>query len=187
MATTQRPMRADARRNYERLLAAARVAFAEQGTEASLEEIARAAGVGIGTLYRHFPTRRALLEAVLHDGLVTLDTQARELLGADSPQEALLEWTRHLMAHATVYRGLAATLMSSLNDPASELYGACQQTRAGGSALLAAAQRTGTVRDDVTGTDLMRLVNAVAWIGEHCGDDTAERLLGLVMDGLRAQ
>ncbi|MFD0891808.1 TetR/AcrR family transcriptional regulator, partial [Streptosporangium algeriense] len=157
------------------------------GTEASLEEIARAAGVGIGTLYRHFPTRRALLEAVLHDGLATLDARARELLGSGSPEEALLEWAHHLMAHATVYRGLAATLMSSLNDPASELHGSCERTSLGGSALLAAAQRAGAVRDDVTGTDLMRLVHAVAWIGEQCGDGTTERLLGIVMDGLRAQ
>ncbi|MFF0576254.1 TetR/AcrR family transcriptional regulator [Streptosporangium saharense] len=185
METVQRPMRADARRNYERLLTAAHAAFAEQGTEASLEEVARTAGVGIGTLYRHFPTRRALLEAVLHDSLAGLDTRARELLDSGSPGEALLEWTRHLMAHVTVYRGLAATLMSSFDDPASELYGACERVRVGGDALLASAQRAGAVRDDVTGADLTKLVNAVAWAGEHCDDDTAERLLTLVMDGLR--
>ncbi|MEV8633504.1 helix-turn-helix domain-containing protein [Streptosporangium sp. NPDC051023] len=186
MTTTQRPMRADARRNYERLLAAAGAAFAEQGTEASLEDVARAAEVGIGTLYRHFPTRRALLEAVLHDGVVTLDVRARELLESDSPEEALLEWMRHLVVHTTAYRGLAATLMSSIRDPGSELYVSCQTMRSSSARLLAAAQRAGAIRHDVTDADLIKLVNAIAWAGEH-GDDDAERLLGLMMDGLRVR
>ncbi|GAA3089117.1 TetR/AcrR family transcriptional regulator [Streptosporangium carneum] len=186
VTTTQRPMRADARRNYERLLAAAATAFAEQGTEASLEDVARAAGVGIGTLYRHFPTRRALLEAVLHDSMVTLDARARELLESGSPQEALLEWLRHLVVHTTAYRGLAATLMSSLRDPDSELYSSCETMRSNGARLLAAAQRAGAIRQDVTGADLMKLVNAIAWAAEHAEDD-ADRLLGLVMDGLRVR
>ncbi|MEV4245530.1 helix-turn-helix domain-containing protein [Streptosporangium canum] len=184
MTTVQRPMRADARRNYERLLAAARDAFAGHGTEASLEDIARSAEVGIGTLYRHFPTRRALIEAVLHDGIVTLDAQARELLESPSPEEALLEWLRHLMAHATTYRGLAVALMSSIRDPSSELHGSCETMRRNGDRLLAHAQRAGAIRPDITGVDLVKLVNAIAWAGEY-GENDADRLLDLVADGLR--
>ncbi|WP_207621168.1 TetR/AcrR family transcriptional regulator [Streptosporangium minutum] len=186
MTTTQRPMRADARRNYERLLTAARDAFAGNGTEASLEDIARSAEVGIGTLYRHFPTRRALIEAVLHDGVVTLDAQARELLESPSPEEALLEWLRHLMAHATTYRGLAAALMSSIDDPGSELYGSCETLQNSGDRLLAHAQSAGAIRPDLTGADLIKLVNAIAWAGEHGGNE-ADRLLDLVADGLRTR
>ncbi|MDP9866904.1 MULTISPECIES: TetR/AcrR family transcriptional regulator [Streptosporangium] len=186
MTTTQRPMRADARRNYGRLLAAARDAFAEHGTEASLEDIARSAEVGIGTLYRHFPTRRALLEAVLHDGIATIDARARELLESPSPEEALLVWLRHLVAHATTYRGLAATLMSSIRDPSSELHGSCETMQRNGDRLLANAQRAGAIRPEVTGADLVKLVNAIAWAGEHGGGD-ADRLLDLLTDGLRTR
>ncbi|MEV7006476.1 helix-turn-helix domain-containing protein [Streptosporangium sp. NPDC051022] len=186
MATTRRPMRADARRNYERLLAVARTAFAEQGTEASLEDIARTADVGIGTLYRHFPTRRALLEAVLQDGIGTLDARGRELLESSSPQEALVTWLRHLMVHTNTYRGLAATLMSSIGDPGSELYVSCETLGTHSARLLAAAQRAGAIRPDVTAADLVKLVNAIAWAGEHCEGD-ADRLLGLVLDGLRTR
>lgn len=186
MTISQRPMRADARRNYERLLAAARDAFAGQGTEASLEDIARSAEVGIGTLYRHFPTRRALLEAVLHDSMVTLDTRARELFDSPSPEEALLLWLRYLVAHTTTYRGLAATLMSSVGDETSELYGSCERMRSTGARLLLGAQKAGAIRPDVTGADLVKLVNAIAWVGEHSEDD-ADRLLDLLMNGLRVR
>ncbi|WP_433239898.1 TetR/AcrR family transcriptional regulator [Streptosporangium sp. CA-135522] len=186
MTTTQRPMRADARRNYERLLAAARDAFAGHGTEASLEDIARSAEVGIGTLYRHFPTRRALLEAVLHDSMVTLNARAHDLLDSPSPEEALLTWLRLLVTHATTYRGLAATLMGSICDPDSELYGSCATVQGNGAKLLAGAQRAGAIRPDVTGADLVKLVNAIAWASEH-GEDDAGRLFDLVVNGLRTR
>src|SRR5215469_2028522 len=94
----ERPMRADARRNYERLLAEAAAAFAERGADdVSLEEIARRACVGIGTLYRHFPTRPALLEAVYKDQVEGLGTLAAKLLTSESPGDALAEWVRALV------------------------------------------------------------------------------------------
>src|SRR5579863_9733131 len=93
-----RPMRADAQRNYARLLDAASAAFLEHGADdVSLEEIARRAGVGIGTLYRHFPTRQALLEAVYRDQVETLSARARELCEAESPEGALAEWMRAMV------------------------------------------------------------------------------------------
>src|ERR1700733_8279606 len=95
----QRPMRADARRNYELLVAQATEAFAERGADdVSLEEIARRAGVGIGTLYRHFPTRQALLEAVYRDQVDALEVLVAGLLQSDSPGAALAEWLAALMA-----------------------------------------------------------------------------------------
>src|SRR5881227_1228774 len=100
-------MRADARRNYERLLAAARAAFAEHGVDASLDDIARSAGVGPGTLYRHFPTRHALLEAVLGDAQATLLAEAEKLATEPDPDAALLTWMRGLATHSRTFRGLA--------------------------------------------------------------------------------
>jgi AcrR family transcriptional regulator len=93
-------MRADARRNHERLLAEARAAFAAHGTDASLEDVARRAGVGIGTLYRHFPTRHALLSAVFEDAVSDLLARSRELLDAPEPCTALVTWLREIVSHA---------------------------------------------------------------------------------------
>ena len=105
-------MRADARRNHDRLLAEARVAFARSGADASLEEIAHRAGVGSGTLYRHFPTREALLQAVIQDWTESMQAEAESFIGRGTPAEALHAWLRAYIAHATVFRGLAAALMA---------------------------------------------------------------------------
>src|ERR1700691_2583807 len=110
--STPRPMRADAQRNYERLLSAAVAVFAERGADdASLEEIARRAGVGIGTLYRHFPTRQALLEAVYRGQVDAMRAKADEVLGFDSPSEALADWLRALSAFSSTKRSLTAALL----------------------------------------------------------------------------
>src|SRR5215472_5244918 len=103
------PKRADARRNYERLIAAAAAVFAERGADdVSLEEIARRAGVGIGTLYRHFPTRQALLEAVYIDQVESLSARAGELLRAESPADALAEWLRAMVKFSSTKRSMTA-------------------------------------------------------------------------------
>lgn len=114
-----RPMRADARRNYERLLTEARTAFTEHGTDTSLEDIARRAGVGIGTLYRHFPNRTALMGAVFQGEVDALLTHARELADAPQPCAALVEWLRAIITHATTYRGLSRALMTASADDSS--------------------------------------------------------------------
>ncbi|GAA2793199.1 TetR/AcrR family transcriptional regulator [Nonomuraea dietziae] len=144
MSTTgpapQRRMRADARRNYERLLAAAATVFAEHGVDASLEDIARRAGVANGTLYGHFPTRQALLEALLRDRMDALTATARDLLDHPSAHEALVIWARAAMAHTTTYRGLVTALMRSIKDESSELHAACRAVLVGGEQLLTRAQ-----------------------------------------------
>jgi AcrR family transcriptional regulator len=179
-------MRADARHNYARLLAAARAAFAEHGPDAPLDEIARSAGVGIGTLYRHFPTRQALLEAVFLDSMEELAAEAERLLDAPSSGDALATWLRSLLAHNLTQRGLKEALMRSAG---SDLAASCKaQVRAAGAALLARAQQAGAIRPDVDIVDLMRFVHGIAMATEQAseGTDRAERLLALMMDGIRS-
>ncbi|WP_137993721.1 TetR/AcrR family transcriptional regulator [Streptomyces vilmorinianum] len=181
-------MRADARRNHERLLTEARAAFAEHGTDASLEDVARRAGVGIGTLYRHFPTRDALMNAVFQEALGALLQRGRELAEADDPCPALVEWLRSLITHASEYRGLARALMSASQDESSALAPCSLPLRAAGEILLSRARDAGTVRDEVSTGDLMQLTNAIALAAEECPDDTElpDRLLELTLRGLKA-
>ncbi|MFF0557036.1 TetR/AcrR family transcriptional regulator [Streptomyces sp. NPDC004266] len=179
-------MRADARRNHERLLTEARAVFAEQGADAPLEEVARRAGVGIGTLYRHFPTRADLLNAVFQEALAELLDRSREFEEADAPCRALAEWLRALIAHAGEYRGLAHALMSASHDRGSALARCSDPLRAAGERLLERARRAGQVRADVSIGDLMQLTNAIALAAEQCPEDAllADRLLALTLRGL---
>jgi AcrR family transcriptional regulator len=193
----QRPMRADARRNYGRILAAAREAFAAHGAEASLDDIARAAGVGNATLYRHFPARAALLDAVFRERVEALCAEADALIAQASaqppplaPDDALEAWLRALIVHVTAYRGLATWLMSAPNWAEGGLASCQASIRTAGTALLTLAQRSGVVRGDVSATRLLRLANAIALVSEQAaeegeGTDEADGMLSLVMDGLR--
>ncbi|WP_329306423.1 TetR family transcriptional regulator [Streptomyces sp. NBC_01260] len=187
-ATPARPMRADARRNYDRLLAEARTAFAEHGTTASLEDVARCAGVGIGTLYRHFPTRHALMSAVFQEAVADLIARSHELAGTERPCDGLVEWLGAIITHAGEYRGLAQALMSTCRDETSALSRCNVPLREAGSVLLARAQAGGAVRPDVSIDDLMQLTNAIALAAEQSPDDPglAGRLLTLTVQGLRA-
>ena len=185
-----RPMRADARRNYRLLVSAAIAAFAEHGADdASLEEIARRAGVGIGTLYRHFPTRQALLEAVYRDQVEMLSARADELLGSASPGEALVTWLRALVDFGSTKRSLTSALLATLGKN-SELVSACgAMMREAAAALLTRAQEAGQVRADASATDLLRLVHAVSMAVDRppVEDGQADRMIGLIADGLRYQ
>jgi AcrR family transcriptional regulator len=188
-ARTPGPMRADARRNRELLLTAALAAFTEHGADdVSLEEIARRAGVGIGTLYRHFPTRQELLEAVYRDQVEALCTLSAELLGAPSPAEALATWLRAMIAFSTAKRTLVSSLLATM-DKTSDLFSACSTViRQAVESLLVRAQEAGEIRRDVDATDIMRLSHAITVATERASGhpDQAERLLGLMLDGLRA-
>ncbi|MFE3586189.1 TetR/AcrR family transcriptional regulator [Streptomyces niveus] len=182
-----RPMRADARRNYQRVLGEARAAFAEHGTDASLEDVARRAGVGIGTLYRHFPTRQALMSAVFQEALADLLDRSRELAGSDRPCHALVAWLRALITHAGEYRGLSRALMSASYDASSGLTQCSTKLRTAGELLLVRAQMSGDVRADTSIDDLMQLTNAIALAAEQAPDDPelADRLLTLTLTGLK--
>jgi AcrR family transcriptional regulator len=181
-----RPMRADARRNYDRLLAAASTAFAEHGADASLEEVARQAGVGIGTLYRHFPTRAALLEASYLVQLDALCDRATALLGAPDPGAALVTWLYAFAEHNVRSRGLKEILAAAVREEGSPLSSCKTMLREAVGALLHRAQEAGTIRADVTPNELMRLVHAV-FLTAELTDDTGQtdRLLSLLLDGMR--
>jgi len=180
------PKRADARRNRERLLAAATSAFAEQGADAPLEDIARQAGVGIGTLYRHFPTRLALQEGVFRNQVETVCARGRELAEAPSPGEAFAAWLRVLAGFLATKRGLSHALISSLGKD-SELISSCGQAmRATAEQLLTRAQQAGEVRDDLTAMDVMRLMHGIGVAVEHAPGE-ADRMLSLMLDGMRAR
>ncbi|HEX5594591.1 MAG TPA: helix-turn-helix domain-containing protein [Micromonosporaceae bacterium] len=176
--------RKDARRNYQRLLAAARTAFAEHGVGASLNDIARTAGVGNVTLYRHFPTRQALLEALLGESLRGLRTHSDELLASPATDEALNTWLAAAVEHAMGYRGLVDALVDSLADPESDLHATCQAMKAGGAQLLARAQQAGTVRPDIDASALFSLIASVAWASERAPAHRGP-LLAVMLDGLR--
>ncbi len=184
-----RPMRADARRNFERLLNAANAAFAERGAETCLEDVAESAGVGIGTLYRHFPTRRALAEAVYRDQIEALVALANDLLDSPSPDEALATWLRAVVQHSLTKRGLAEFFQTVMREEGSDLTWCREVMRSAGAALLARAQQDGTVRPDVDIAALLRLTHAVAAAAGNGSDgvNPANRLLSIVIDGLRRQ
>ncbi|MBM2618857.1 TetR/AcrR family transcriptional regulator [Actinoplanes sp. LDG1-06] len=178
-------MRADARRNYEQILAAAEAEVARAGADASLEEIARRAGVGSATLHRHFPSRQALLEAVFHDRVVALCDRARELAAGGDAGPALTDWLRSLASYGAVTRGLARSLLGGTQNPTA---GTCEtMLLEAGDALLRPARAAGAVRPEVTIVDLLTLVNAVSLATEGSPDAGAEaaRLVTLALDGVR--
>jgi AcrR family transcriptional regulator len=189
-ADAARPMRADAQRNYARLLSAAMAAFTEHGADdASLEEIARRAGVGIGTLYRHFPTRQALLEAVYRDQVEALSLRASELIESDAPGEALAAWLRALMAFSSTKHSLTTALLATIGKD-SDLLSSCSLVICDAAeVLLKRAQQAGMVREDADARDVIRLVHAINIATQRAPTDPGQtdRLLGLILDGLRPQ
>ncbi len=160
-------MRTDARKNYDHLLKVARVVVAKHGADASLREVARKAGVGLGTLYRHFPTREALLEALLRTGFDEQTARAAELETSSSPDEALVSWLRETVAGAHSHRGVVASMMAAIEDPNSALHASCVTMRAAGARLLVRAQEAGMARTDVDGADLFGLVGAMVWLHDQ--------------------
>src|SRR5579859_3677017 len=183
-----RPMRADAQRNYASLLKTARVAVAERGADIVLEDIATSAGVAIGTLYRHFPTRQDLLEAVFLDATNELRAHAEVLASAPVPFDALISWLRLQMDFATFGRSLGAAIMAAKQVPGTRIYAANKAMREAGNALLLRAQAAGHIRTDVQLVDVMRLVYGIALVNEHASDpDGANRMLDLVIAGIRTR
>jgi AcrR family transcriptional regulator len=181
---TERPLRADARRNYDRLLTAARDAFAEHGTEATLDDIAKRAVLGPGTLYRHFPSREALLAAVYEGEMREMAARSDELAGRLPPSEALEAWLRLQLDYVKTKRGLGVAVKSMLGTDSATL-GVCRGLMRGAlGRLLSRAQEAGVVRTDVAATDLLRLVHAVAMASES-DPDNADHLLTVIFDGLR--
>ncbi|WP_433619315.1 TetR/AcrR family transcriptional regulator [Paenibacillus cellulositrophicus] len=160
-------MRADAMKNYEHILEVANVVVTEQGVDASLRDIARRAGVGLGTLYRHFPTREALLEALLRSSFDEFTTKARELETASSPDDALVSWLRDVVTFTGNYHGVVDVMMAAKEDPESALHASCVTMRSAGTRLLTRAQAEGLARSDMDGDDLFSLAAALAWLSNQ--------------------
>lgn len=178
-------MRADARKNYDHLLAVARAVVIEQGVDASLRDIARRAGVGDGTLYRHFPTREALLEALLRTSFDALTADAGELETSSAPADALVSWLRAVVGLAHSHRGVVASMVAAIENPGSALHASCVTMKAAGARLLARAQDEGMARTDIDGADLFALVGALAWLGDQPSlASRADHLFGIIASAI---
>jgi AcrR family transcriptional regulator len=175
--------RADAQRNLARLRDAADEAFRHEGTDASLERIARAAGVAIGTLYGHFPRREALIAAVLRERHDALFARGESLLANRPPAEALAEWVRAVSTHAATYRGLAQVIAAGHNDGVSELHADCAAMADLTRGIAGAARRSGVLRATVTDEDLTTLMNAAAWTRAQ-SEQQADRLIAAALAGM---
>ena len=182
-ALLARPKRADARRNYEKVLAAAREAFAEGGEATALEEIARRAGVGIGTLYRHFPTRQALLEAVYVDEVEEVCRSATELDGAE-PWEALSGWFERFIGYLATKQALAGELLKYVDRDAQVFQTSRAALFTAGEPLLTRAQEAGVVRPDVEIGEVIQMVIGIAKIPAADPRQT-EHIVRIALDGLR--
>jgi AcrR family transcriptional regulator len=185
-------MRADAKRNYDLLLSIAREVINEDGVDASLRDIARRAGVGLGTLYRHFPTREVLLEALLRTSLDELTRKAHELEKSRSADEALVLWLRDAVAFVQSYDGIVAVMAAALADSDSALHASCTNLRSAGARLLTRAQKAGTARGDLDGVDIFALIGALGWIGEQPsfashGDRLFDIITGAILSAVRRE
>jgi len=182
----EKAMRADARRNRDKLIAAAKDLFAETGADVTLDAVARRAGVGAGTLYRHFPTREALVEAAYRSEVAELSAAADDLLATRPPDVALAEWMDRFVAYAATKRGMRAALQSVVASGSDVFADARRQNLRTISTLLAAGAEAGTIRRDVEAEDVLRATGVVWQFDDQPGwEEHARRVLRLVMDGLR--
>jgi AcrR family transcriptional regulator len=184
----QRPLRADARRNREKILAAAVRMFATQGLDAHLEHIAKAAGVGSATLYRNFPTREVLIEAVYRNEVARLRDAAPTLLAAQPPLEALRAWTRLFLDYVTTKYGMIDALRA-IAATGSNPYGHSREMiQAALSVLMDACVAAGAIRTDISPADIAAALEGVALTSGSPGQrQQAERLLDLTLDGLKTR
>jgi AcrR family transcriptional regulator len=180
----RRPQRADARRNYDRLVEAARDTFREHDTDSSLEQIAKRAGVGIGTLYRHFPTRLALLEAVYRDEVDDLADRSAELAETAEPWEGLAGWLDLFLGYAATKRALFHEVVEVAGRDSELLTHSREVIQATGAAALRRAQDAGVARADVDSSDLVRLVGGCTMMPGST-DEQQKRMLAVVLDGIR--
>ena len=181
-------MRADAARNRSRLLDAATAAFADRGADASLDDIARAAGLGIGTLYRHFPTREDLVLAVYGAQIDALDQRSRELATSDDPGEALREWMRGFVDFYAVKQGMVTLLRTMMNGSRAGQFEQTRATmRAAAERVLAPATEAGVIRQDVAAPELIRALGGICLTSDPKSTPPSSTLalVDLVYDGLR--
>jgi AcrR family transcriptional regulator len=183
----ERPLRADARRNRDKILAAAVRVFAEEGLDAHLERIAKEAGVGSATLYRNFPTREALIEAVYRNEVAQLCDAVPNLLATKPPYEALRAWTRLFLDYVTAKLGLADALRDIAASGSNPYGHSRDMIQAAIMALMDACAAAGTIRTDISPSDMGAALAGIALTSAKPEQrEQAERLLDLTLDGLRS-
>jgi AcrR family transcriptional regulator len=181
-----RPMRADALRNRQQLLAAAVAAFSEEGPEVTLESIAKDAGVGIGTLYRHFPSREALVDAAYRSELARLCDSVPELLDATPADKAMRTWMDLFLEYMTTKRGMSDALRMVIASGGNPFAESRSRLLGAFAALMQAGAADGTLRGDLDPADLLAGMSGVSLaVGDPGQREQAGRLLDLLMDGLR--
>jgi AcrR family transcriptional regulator len=180
-----RPLRADAARNRQAVIDAARDAFTRRGVGASLDDVARAAGVGPGTLYRNFPTRDDLVLAVLEENLIDLRRLGAELLDGPDPLEAVTRWLDAYIEQCNVFDGLARTMACPPTH--ADEKGICRAALGAGAALIRRAAQTGALRSDIDADEVVHLAAAIAWVVEQPSPDPQRRarLMRVMLDGIR--
>jgi AcrR family transcriptional regulator len=185
-AERARKPRADAIRNRERVLEAAKVVFSAGGPEASLEAVARTAGVGIGTLYRHFPTREALFEAVYRREVQQLADLAQELKEEAQPVEALRQWMRSNVNFVATKKGMSAALALAAYKPSELISSSFEQLKQAVGGLLDRAIAKGEIRADISPEDLIRALVGMCYMHDQPGwQASVLRLVDVFVDGLR--
>ncbi len=180
-------MRADAKRNYDRIVEVARVVFREQGYDASLDEVARRAGVGPGTLYRHFPHRDALLDAIMQSWVERVGQAVDKTLAHEGPpRDLLLAWFEEYVQLISVHKGGPAKITSAMGDPESPIHTKCQVLRRAHDRVIDRLREQDALRDDVDTLQVVRLVGGVASVADASELDAAavRPLLEVVADGL---
>jgi AcrR family transcriptional regulator len=180
-------VRADAQRNRDRIVEVAREVFRERGYDASLDDIAKRAGVGPGTLYRHFPTREELIDAVMKDWADRVLADAEQITAAGlSPRETLRTWFQRFVANVGVYQGAARKVLAAVDDPSSPIYRKCQVLAGANEQVIAHVRDVGALRDGVDGREVLRLVSGVAAVVDNSGlkEGQAEPMLAIVIDGV---
>ncbi|TDD02948.1 TetR family transcriptional regulator [Nonomuraea deserti] len=183
-----RPLRADARRNREKIITAAVSVFAEEGLDAHLERIAKEAGVGTATLYRNFPTREALIEAVYRNEVAQLCDAVPGLLAAHPPYEALRAWTRLFLDYVTAKLGMADALRAIVATGGNPYGHSRDMIQAAITALMDACAAAGTIRTDISPADMGAALAGIALTSARPEQrEQAERLLDLTLDGLKAR
>lgn len=183
----EKPLRADAVRNRQRVLEVAQEVFATEGIAVAIDEIARRAGVGVGTLYRHFPTKEALYAAVVLQRLESAAGEARELVKAPDAGAAFFDFIGRMVHEGSIKRDLFEALGATGAQFKESFGGAKKELAAALGKLLARAQRQGAVREDATVPDVFALIHGPFAVAGHNGADAAarRRLFAIVCDGLR--
>jgi AcrR family transcriptional regulator len=185
--TPTKPLRADARRNYDKIIETARQLFRERGAACTLDEIAKRAGVGPGTLYRHFPTRDDLIDAVMRDWADRVQADAHAVIEAGRPaRETLTTWFSRFLDNVGIYNGAAAKVMSAMDDPSSPIYRKCQVLVEANRQVLESETVRPALREGVDDRQVVRLVSGVSVAVDQAGlsPEQAEPMLRIVLDGV---